>query len=92
MKPTYIHVTLVSIVVVDFRGGIQSILGRPELERVMQRRRPDADGKVGSIRPTEKCNRGSCMDNELETHLSRRSKAIENVRNLIKMFILLLID
>jgi hypothetical protein len=64
------------------RGGIQSILGKPELERVMQRRRPDADGKVGSIRPAERSNitRGSCMDNELETQLARRSKAINTER------------
>lgn len=64
------------------RGGIQSILGKPELERVMQRRRPDADGKAGSIRPVERSNntRGSCMDNELETQLARRSKAIDTGR------------
>ena len=70
-----------------YRGGIQSILGKPELERVMQRRRPDADGKAGSIRPVERSNntRGSCMDNELETQLARRSKAIDTVSKPLRL-------
>ena len=45
----------------------------------MQRRRPDSDGKVGPIRQRERNNRGSCLDNDLETQLARRSKAIETV-------------
>jgi hypothetical protein len=61
------------------RGGIQSILGRPELEKVMQRRRPDADGKVGSIRPTDRTTGGgSCVDNELATQFARRSQVVQN--------------
>ena len=63
------------------RGGIQSILGKPELERVMQRRKPDAGGKVGSIRPTHTTNnrRDECMDNELASRLARRSQAVDQV-------------
>lgn len=65
------------------RGGIQSILGKPELQKVMQRRKPDADGKIGSIRPPERNGvtqaGGSCADNELATQLARRSQLVHTV-------------
>ena len=65
------------------RGGIQSILGKPELQKVMQRRKPDADGKIGSIRPPERNGvsqaGGSCADNELASQLARRSQLVHTV-------------
>ena len=47
----------------------------------MQRRRADADGNIGSIRPpSERNGAGSIsVDNELATQFARRSQLVENV-------------
>lgn len=83
LTPKDISYLVYVVVTCLFRGGIQSILGKPELQKVMQRRKADADGKVGSIRPPERNGvtqaGGSCPDNELATQLARRSQLVQTV-------------
>ena len=62
-----------------FRGGVKN-LGKPELMKVMQRRKVDADGKPGPI----KANRASSAANsncegELAAQLARRTQIINDV-------------
>jgi len=59
------------------RGGSQN-LGKPELEKVMQRRKLDAEGKAGSIRGDQLTVGGRTTANdELAAQLSRRSYLLE---------------
>ena len=60
------------------RGGSQ-ILGKPELEKVMQRRKLDSEGKAGSIRGDRMSVGGQRSDasSELAAQLSRRSHILE---------------
>ncbi len=64
------------------RGGAQN-LGKPELEKVMQRRRLDADGRPGAIRngrtPSPNPTAGGREDNELAAQLKRRTQLLEDV-------------
>ena len=62
------------------RGGSQ-ILGKPELEKVMQRRKLDSEGKAGSIRGDKMSVGGQRSDasSELAAQLSRRSHILEEV-------------
>ncbi len=64
------------------RGGAQN-LGKPELEKVMQRRRLDADGRPGAIRnsrtPSPNPAAGGRGDNELAAQLKRRTQLLEDV-------------
>ena len=61
------------------RGGIQN-LGKPELEKVMQRRRADKDGKPGPIRAGDRSSvKSVCPDNELASQLAKRTTLLEEV-------------
>ena len=62
------------------RGGSQK-LGKPELEKVMQRRKLDAEGKAGSIRGDQLTVGGGTAtpNDELAAQLSRRSFLLEEV-------------
>ena len=63
----------------SYRGGSQN-LGKPELEKVMQRRKLDAEGKAGSIRGDQLTVGGRTTANdELAAQLSRRSYLLEEV-------------
>ena len=54
-------------------------MGKPELEKVMQRRKPDADGRVGPIRPEKNTPKPSTTD-ELAEQLLKRTQKLEDVR------------
>ena len=64
----------------SYRGGSQN-LGKPELEKVMQRRKLDAEGKAGSIRGDQLTvgGRTTAANDELAAQLSRRSYLLEEV-------------
>jgi hypothetical protein len=55
-------------------------LGKPELEKVWQRRKPDADGNLGSIRPDRVNKSKSTCGGELEKQLARRTQLLDQVR------------
>ncbi|KAL5474499.1 hypothetical protein EMCRGX_G026454 [Ephydatia muelleri] len=57
-------------------GGAQN-LGKPELEKVMQRRKPDAEGRVGPIRPEKSIPKPAATD-ELAEQLSKRTQKLED--------------
>ena len=61
-----------------YRGGVQN-LGKPELEKVMQRRKPDASGNVGPIRADRVSKPKSSCGGELEKQLARRTQLLEEV-------------
>lgn len=65
---------------IKFNNARGHKLGKSELEKVMQRRKPDAEGRTGPIRAdrvtTSKQNL-STADNELAQQLARRSHFIE---------------
>ena len=67
----------------SYRGGIQN-LGKPELEKVMQRRKLDAEGRPGSIKGG--VGSSTTADGELAAQLARRSHLIEEVRRWILFF------
>lgn len=58
-------------------------MGKPELEKVMQRRRADADGHAGPIRPNRVNKTKSSCGGELEKQLARRTQLLEEVRSLV---------
>ncbi len=60
------------------RGGAQN-LGKPELEKVMQRRRPDAEGNLGPIRADRVHKAKSAAGGELEKQLARRTQLLDEV-------------
>ena len=66
------------------RGGVQN-LGKPELEKVWQRRRADADGKPGSIRPAKPSSNSTPANDELAVQLAKRSSMLEEVSNCDRM-------
>ncbi len=58
-------------------------LGRPELQQVMQRRKADADGNLGSIKPDRGVKvKSSSGGNELEKQLARRTQLLDEVCEL----------
>ena len=61
-----------------FRGGVKN-LGKPELVKVMQRRRADVDGKPGPIKGNRSTAAKSACEGELATQLARRTQIIEDV-------------
>lgn len=54
-------------------------LGKPELEKVWQRRKPDADGKLGPIRADRVTKSKSSCGGELEKQLARRTQLLDQV-------------
>ncbi|XP_065845416.1 uncharacterized protein [Oscarella lobularis] len=58
------------------RGGAKQ-LGVPELQKVMDRRKPDSEGRIGTItgKQREEKNLGN---NELALHLRKQSQKLEN--------------
>ncbi len=62
------------------RGGAAN-LGKPELEKVMQRRRLDADGRPGAIRNNRSAspNPAGGGGDELAMQLKRRTQMLEEV-------------
>ena len=54
-------------------------LGKPELEKVWQRRKPDADGKLGPIRGDRVAKSKSSCGGELEKQLARRTQLLDQV-------------
>lgn len=55
-------------------------MGKPELQKVMQRRKPDADGNIGPIKPSQVGrNRPSSPGGELGKQLARRTQLLEQV-------------
>ncbi len=61
------------------RGGVQN-LGKPELEVVMRRRRPDADGKPGSIKGRQ--TTASPPLGELASQLAKRATLLQEAEKL----------
>ena len=74
-----------NLFVCPFRGGAAN-LGKPELEKVMQRRRQDADGKAGSIKPNRSPspNPQGGGNDELTAQLRRRTQLMEDVSGLYR--------
>ena len=73
LHPIHVHCTN--------RGGIQAILGKSELQKVMERRRPDAHGNIGRIRAEKNGAHSTTIEGELAEQLAKRSHLVENVRH-----------
>ena len=54
-------------------------MGKPELQKVMQRRKADAYGNVGPIRPDRVNKTNSSSGSELEKQLARRTQLLDQV-------------
>lgn len=55
-------------------------LGKPELEKIYQRRKADAEGKLGPIRADRVNKTKSSCGGELEKQLARRTQLLDQVR------------